>query len=61
MKTKVIQLARCLQNNLNVKSGDVLSICSENSIEFAITIQAAFILGATVAPINHTYVQREII
>lgn len=61
MKTKVIHLAKCLQTILNVKSGDVWSICSENNIEFAITIQAAFVLAATIAPINHTYVEREAI
>lgn len=54
---KAICVARYLQEKFNIKSGDVISICSENRIEFAITIHATFFLGATIAPLNHNYIE----
>lgn len=38
-------------------SGDVISICSENRIEFVISLHAILLLGATVAPLNLSYIQ----
>lgn len=54
--TKAISVARYLQDKFNIKSGDVISICSENRIEFSIVIHATLYLGATIAPLNHSYV-----
>lgn len=55
----MINLAKNLQQHFGIKSGDVISICSENRIEFGLTIYAAFLIGATVAPLNNTYTERE--
>lgn len=60
LKLKAIHLAKFLQKNFDVQPGDVLSICSENRFEVAITLNAAFFLAATVAPINHSYIQRKL-
>lgn len=57
MLSKVVCLAQYLQQQLRIKSGDTISVCSENRIEFAITIQAAICVGATVAPLNHSYIE----
>ncbi|XP_031635467.1 4-coumarate--CoA ligase 1-like [Contarinia nasturtii] len=57
--SKAICLAQYLQEKFGVKSGDVISICSENRIELAITIHATLFLGATVAPLNHSYGEYE--
>lgn len=40
------------------KAGDVVGICSENRLEFAVTVYATILLGATVAPVNVTYTER---
>lgn len=60
MLFKVIQLAKCLSNQLNVREGDVIGLCSENRNEFPIVIFAALCLGATIAPLNVTYTEREL-
>lgn len=39
------------------KPGDVVGICSENRLEFAVTVYATILLGATVAPVNVTYTE----
>ncbi|XP_031619823.1 luciferin 4-monooxygenase-like [Contarinia nasturtii] len=57
--SKAVCLARYLQENVGIKSGDIISICSENRIEFAITIHATLFLGATIAALNHGYVEYE--
>lgn len=52
-------MAIYLQNSFGINAGDVLSICSENRIEFIITNLAIIILGATIAPFNHSYTEGE--
>lgn len=59
LKTKAIDLALFLRQEYKVCAGDVIAISSENCLEFAITVQAAFLLAAVVAPINCTYVKRK--
>lgn len=58
IKTEVIRLARGMQQKLGIKSGDIISVCSENRIEFCLTFHAAFLIGATVAPLNISYTER---
>lgn len=58
--TKAICLAKYLQENFGIKSGDVISICSENRIEFAITVHAILLLGATIAPLNYSYIESKL-
>ncbi|XP_071453958.1 luciferin 4-monooxygenase-like [Hetaerina americana] len=41
--------------------GDCIGICSENTIDFCIPVLAALFLGATVAPINPSYTDRELV
>ncbi|XP_037953679.1 4-coumarate--CoA ligase 1 [Teleopsis dalmanni] len=55
----IVRLANIL-TSMGVKSGDVVSISSENSVEFAIALFATFALNATAAPINVTYSEREV-
>lgn len=57
LKSKAIRLAKYMQQHFRIKSGDVISICSENRIEFAIAIHATLFLGATIAPLNHSYIK----
>lgn len=54
---RTIRLAECLQYKYNIKSGDVVSISSENRIEFALIAFATISLGATLAPLNTTYTE----
>ncbi|XP_055903336.1 uncharacterized protein LOC129939373 [Eupeodes corollae] len=56
---RIIRLAYILQK-LGVKDGDVIGICGENSIDYAVVLYAAFALGATAAPFNATYSEREL-
>ncbi|PSN40352.1 Luciferin 4-monooxygenase [Blattella germanica] len=44
-----------------VKPGDVISICSENSIDFILPVLATYYVGATCAPLNPLYTTRELI
>ena len=53
--SKSIHLAKSIQNTFGIRVGDAISVCSENRIEFAITNLATFIIGATIAPLNHSY------
>lgn len=53
---RAVSLAMYLQNEIGIKSGDVISVCSENRIEFFITIHAAFLVGAAIAPLNQSYI-----
>lgn len=55
--SKAVHLAQYLKSSFGIKAGDVISICSENRIEFGVTIHATLFLGATVAPLNHSYVE----
>lgn len=51
-----IRLARSLQID-GVVAGDVIGLCSENRVEFPVVLFAVFLLGATVAPLNITYIE----
>lgn len=51
-----IRLAKSLQFD-GVVAGDVIGLCSENRAEFPVVLFAAFLLGATVAPLNTTYIE----
>lgn len=46
---------------LGIKSGDVISIVSENRFEFAYVLFGSLLLDVTIAPINLTYSEREMI
>ena len=59
MYDSIVRLAYCLKK-LGVKSGDVVGLCSENCIEFAITQFACFAVNAAVSPLNTTYSEREL-
>lgn len=56
---KIVRLAYVLQK-LGVKDGDVIGLCAENSIEYLYALYATFALGATAAPFNVTYSEREL-
>lgn len=55
----IVRLAQILQK-LGVKKNDVIGLSSENSVNFAIAMFAGFAVGATVAPLNVTYSEREV-
>ncbi|XP_069682668.1 luciferin 4-monooxygenase-like isoform X3 [Periplaneta americana] len=38
-----------------LKSGDVVGICSENNLDFILPVVAAYLIGATCAPLNPKY------
>lgn len=59
MHDSIVRLAHVLQH-LGVKSNDVIGLSSENSVQYAITLFAAFAVNATVAPLNVTYSEREV-
>lgn len=59
MYESISRLAQVLRH-MGVKSNDVVGLSSENSIEFALTLYAAFAVNATVAPLNVTYSEREV-
>ena len=42
-----------------IKMGNVISICSENSIDFILPVLAACYVGAVCAPLNPTYTTRK--
>lgn len=60
IRSHIIRLTNSFQSKFGIKSGDVLSICSENRIEFCLTTMAAFLLGAIVAPLNTSYTEWEL-
>lgn len=51
-------MARVL-HGAGIQQNDVISIVSENRLEFAAIVFGAFYLGAIVAPINTTYTERK--
>ncbi|KAH8388644.1 hypothetical protein KR093_011738 [Drosophila rubida] len=59
MYDSIVRLAQILQK-LGVKQNDVVGLSSENSVGFAIAMFAGFAVGATVAPLNVTYSDREV-
>ncbi|KAH8243497.1 hypothetical protein KR032_007886, partial [Drosophila birchii] len=59
MHKSIVRLAYILQK-LGVKQNDVIALSSENSVNFALAMFAGFAVGATVAPLNVTYSDREV-
>lgn len=59
VRAQVIRLAKSLSSVYGVKEGDVIGLCSENRLEFPVIVFAAFVLGATIAPLNVTYTDRK--
>ncbi|XP_034661496.1 4-coumarate--CoA ligase 1 [Drosophila subobscura] len=59
MHKSIVRLAHILQK-LGVKQNDVIGLSSENSVNFALAMFAGFAVGATVAPLNVTYSEREV-
>ncbi|EDW14270.1 4-coumarate--CoA ligase 1 [Drosophila mojavensis] len=55
----IVRLAQILQK-LGIQHNDVVGLSSENSVNFAIAMFAGFAVGATVAPLNVTYSEREV-
>lgn len=51
-----MRLAKSLRFD-GVGVGDVIGLCSENRAEFPVVLFAAFLVGATVAPLNTTYIE----
>lgn len=60
MRSKSIRLAEHLSELFDIRVGDAVGICSENRLEFAISVYATFLLGAIVAPVNVTYTERNL-
>lgn len=60
LKVNSVRLARCLQKIFNTTEGDKISVCSENRFEFAITLHATILLGATLSPLSTTYSEGEL-
>ncbi|XP_062557091.1 uncharacterized protein LOC134221931 isoform X2 [Armigeres subalbatus] len=57
---QTVRLAECLRTLADVRVGDVVGIVSENRLEFPAVLFGSIFLGATVAPINLTYSEREL-
>lgn len=55
LRSQSIRLAEQLRQTLDIRSGDVVGIFSENRMEFVVTVHATLLLGAIVAPFNVDY------
>ncbi|XP_035781245.1 luciferin 4-monooxygenase-like [Anopheles albimanus] len=53
------RMAECLRTVAGVRSGDAVGLASENRLEFPVVVIGAFLLGASVAPVNLTYSEPE--
>jgi acyl-CoA synthetase (AMP-forming)/AMP-acid ligase II len=42
-----------------IRSGDVIGICSENSLDFILPVIGTYFTGATCAPLNPNYTLRK--
>lgn len=51
---RTVKLANSLQD-FGVTSGDVISIISENNIDYYLPVFAGLLIGAAVNPLNPTY------
>ncbi|XP_055700377.1 uncharacterized protein LOC129800044 [Phlebotomus papatasi] len=60
IKEKALSLAEFLRQ-IGIKEGDVIGICSENRIEFTITMYSAFFVGAAIVGMNYLYKEGELI
>lgn len=58
LRDRSIQLAQCLIA-AGITPGDRIGICAENRFEFAYVLFGTLIVGATLAPMNVTYTERE--
>jgi acyl-CoA synthetase (AMP-forming)/AMP-acid ligase II len=47
--------------DFGIKEGDSVGFSSENNMDFYVVVLATFFVGATIAPINPTYVESKII
>ena len=56
--TKSLSVAECLRVR-GVTAGDVIGICSENSLDFVLPVLASFYIGAACAPLNPDYTTRK--
>ncbi|CRL01182.1 CLUMA_CG014410, isoform A [Clunio marinus] len=56
---KSIEIAKAL-TAVGIKPGNVVSIVSENRLEFAYVMFGTIFLNCTLAPLNHTYSEREL-
>lgn len=61
LRSEIIQCAKALQLQFDVKEGDVVGILVENRLEFPVILFAVLCLGATAAPMNVTYTARELL
>lgn len=59
LRQQAVRLAECLRHCFDIKAGDVVGICCENRIEFAVTLYATIFLGAAIASFNVTYTERK--
>lgn len=59
LKRRAIQLAKALSQQFDIKAGDMIALSSENRLEYPIITFATICLGATIAPLNVTYTDRE--
>lgn len=57
LRDAAVRLAECLQY-FGIRSGDKVGICAENCFEFAHVLFGTFMVGATFAPMNVTYTER---
>ncbi|XP_037030653.1 4-coumarate--CoA ligase 1-like [Bradysia coprophila] len=57
---KSIRVAECLLH-YGIKAGDCVGICSENRFEVPYVMFAVFFIGATYAPFNPAYSERELL
>lgn len=60
LRMLIIQCAKALQLQFDIKEGDVVGICCENSLEFVVVTFATLCLGATAAPFDVSYTTHEI-
>lgn len=60
LRSKSIRLAERMSELFDIRAGDVVGICSENRLEFAISVYATILLAATVAPVNVLYTERNL-
>lgn len=60
IKEKALILAEFFRQ-VGIKEGDVIGICSENRLEFSITLYGTLFIGATIVGINYFYTERKFI
>lgn len=47
--------------DLGIKEGDAIGLSSENTMDFYPVVLATFFVGATIAPINPTYIESKLV